>query len=77
MPRGRSGVPVTTIGSSKLNEFRYQFAQRHQFRTIGTGADGAIRNGLLTSVFTVFENLPLPVMQGLLTTARVAGSVAR
>ena len=31
---------VTTIGSSKLNEFRYQFAQRHQFRTIGTGVPG-------------------------------------
>jgi len=31
---------VTTIGASKLNEFRYQFAQRHQFRTIGTGAAG-------------------------------------
>jgi hypothetical protein len=30
----------TTIGSSKLNEFRYQFAQRHQFRTIGTGVEG-------------------------------------
>jgi len=30
----------TTIGSSKLNEFRYQFAQRHQFRTIGTGVAG-------------------------------------
>ncbi len=31
---------VTTIGTSKLNEFRYQFAQRHQFRTIGTGVAG-------------------------------------
>ena len=31
---------ITTIGSSNLNEFRYQFAQRHQFRTMGTGADG-------------------------------------
>jgi hypothetical protein len=31
---------VTTIGASKLNEFRYQFAQRHQFRTIGTGVPG-------------------------------------
>ena len=31
---------VTTIGASKLNEFRYQFAQRHQFRTIGTGVEG-------------------------------------
>ncbi|HUR32737.1 MAG TPA: TonB-dependent receptor [Vicinamibacterales bacterium] len=31
---------VTTIGASKLNEFRYQLAQRHQFRTIGTGVDG-------------------------------------
>jgi hypothetical protein len=30
----------TTIGSSKLNELRYQFAQRHQFRTIGTGVAG-------------------------------------
>lgn len=30
----------STIGSSKLNEFRYQFAQRHQFRTIGTGVAG-------------------------------------
>ena len=30
----------TTIGSSKLNELRYQLAQRHQFRTIGTGVDG-------------------------------------
>ncbi|MBS1818030.1 MAG: TonB-dependent receptor [Acidobacteria bacterium] len=30
----------TTIGASKLNEFRYQFAQRHQFRTIGTGVAG-------------------------------------
>src|SRR4051794_533193 len=30
----------TTIGSSKLNEFRYQFAQRHQVRTIGTGVAG-------------------------------------
>jgi hypothetical protein len=38
---------------------------------------GAIGNGLLTTVFTVFENLPLPVMQGLLTTARVAGALAR
>jgi hypothetical protein len=31
---------VTTIGASRLNEFRYQFAQRHQYRTIGTGVDG-------------------------------------
>ncbi len=30
----------STIGASKLNEFRYQFAQRHQFRTIGTGVAG-------------------------------------
>ncbi len=30
----------TTIGSSRLNEFRYQFAQRQQFRTIGTGVPG-------------------------------------
>lgn len=30
----------TTIGSSMLNELRYQFAQRHQFRTIGTGVAG-------------------------------------
>ena len=30
----------TTIGSSKLNELRYQFAMRHQFRTIGTGVAG-------------------------------------
>lgn len=30
----------TTIGSSQLNELRYQFAQRHQFRTIGTGVAG-------------------------------------
>ncbi len=30
----------STIGASKLNEFRYQFAQRHQFRTIGTGVPG-------------------------------------
>jgi hypothetical protein len=32
---------VTTMGSSRLNELRYQYAMRHQFRTIGTGADGA------------------------------------
>ncbi len=46
---------------------------------LGPGADsgGAIRDGLLSSVFTVFENLPLPVMQGLVTTARVAGAVIR
>jgi hypothetical protein len=31
---------VTTIGNSKLNEFRFQYAQRHQYRTIGTGVDG-------------------------------------
>jgi hypothetical protein len=31
---------VTTMGSSRLNEFRLQFAQRHQFRTIGTGVEG-------------------------------------
>lgn len=31
---------VTTIGNSRLNEFRLQFAQRHQFRTIGAGAAG-------------------------------------
>jgi hypothetical protein len=31
---------VTTIGASKLNEFRFQRAQRHQFRTIGTGVPG-------------------------------------
>jgi hypothetical protein len=31
---------VTTIGASKLNEFRFQRAQRHQFRTIGTGVAG-------------------------------------
>ncbi len=31
---------VTTIGSSKLNEFRFQYAQRHQYRTIGTGVAG-------------------------------------
>jgi len=30
----------TTIGSSMLNEFRYQYANRHQFRTIGTGVAG-------------------------------------
>jgi hypothetical protein len=31
---------VTTMGSSRLNELRYQYAMRHQFRTIGTGAAG-------------------------------------
>jgi hypothetical protein len=31
---------VTTIGNSKLNEFRFQYAQRHQYRTIGTGVAG-------------------------------------
>jgi hypothetical protein len=31
---------VTTMGWDRLNEFRLQFAQRHQFRTIGTGVDG-------------------------------------
>jgi hypothetical protein len=31
---------VTTIGASKLNELRYQFAQRHQYRTIGQGVAG-------------------------------------
>jgi hypothetical protein len=31
---------VTTIGNSRLNELRVQFAQRHQFRTIGTGVAG-------------------------------------
>jgi hypothetical protein len=31
---------VTTIGSSRLNEFRFQYAQRHQYRTIGTGVPG-------------------------------------
>jgi hypothetical protein len=31
---------VTTIGASRLNEFRFQYAQRHQYRTIGTGVPG-------------------------------------
>ena len=31
---------VTTIGNSRLNELRLQYARRHQFRTIGTGVDG-------------------------------------
>jgi hypothetical protein len=31
---------VTTMGASRLNEFRVQFARRHQFRTIGQGVAG-------------------------------------
>jgi hypothetical protein len=32
---------ATTMGSSRLNEFRFQFARRHQFRTLNeTSADG-------------------------------------
>jgi hypothetical protein len=31
---------VTTMGISRLNEFRVQFARRHQFRTIGQGVAG-------------------------------------
>ena len=31
---------VSTVGKSQLNELRVQYAQRHQFRTIGTGVAG-------------------------------------
>ena len=31
---------VTTMGNSRLNEFRVQFARRHQFRTIGQAVAG-------------------------------------
>jgi hypothetical protein len=33
---------VTTMGNNRLNEFRFQFARRHQFRTLSdTAVDGA------------------------------------
>jgi Carboxypeptidase regulatory-like domain/TonB dependent receptor-like, beta-barrel len=35
-----SAQAVTTMGISRLNEFRVQFARRHQFRTIGQGVAG-------------------------------------
>src|SRR5262245_12188377 len=35
-----SAQAVTTMGPSRLNELRVQFARRHQFRTIGQGVAG-------------------------------------
>jgi hypothetical protein len=35
-----SAQAVTTMGNSRLNEFRVQFARRHQFRTIGQAVAG-------------------------------------
>ena len=36
-----SGQVVSSIGGSMLNEFRVQYARRHQFRTPGISVDGA------------------------------------